>query len=347
MLAHYENYNVSRATCQAVGVTDVPYGGLNMIFAGDFAQQPPVVGGEEGSLYSRKAGQYGADARSQKAALGKAIWHLFVVVVLLKQNHRQSATSADDLEFQDCMMRMRLKVCTTKNLTWIDSRCAFSSTTDLSIADELFRNVSVITARNIVKDAINDIGVRRFATESGQELIEFFSEDWLRVKGQQDRPLSAFLQHELWEQPHSFCKSYVPGKLSLCRGMPVMLRYNSATELSMTKGQEGIVYDWQESRGSRGQRMLDVLFVELVTPPRPVQFPGLPRNVVPITRQKMTVECMLPRVTTGSKYITIVRDQVHVLPNFSMTDYASQGKSREVNVVDLQDCADHHAYYVA
>ncbi|KAL1673783.1 hypothetical protein EV122DRAFT_199936, partial [Schizophyllum commune] len=27
MLAHYENYNVSRATCLAVGVTDVPYGG--------------------------------------------------------------------------------------------------------------------------------------------------------------------------------------------------------------------------------------------------------------------------------------------------------------------------------
>ncbi|KAJ7720725.1 hypothetical protein B0H16DRAFT_1260366, partial [Mycena metata] len=30
-----------------------------------------------------------------------------------------------------------------------------------------------------------------------------------------------------------------------------------------------------------------------------------------------------------------------------MTDYASQGKSREVNVVDLTNCRDHRAYYVA
>ncbi|KAJ7831364.1 hypothetical protein B0H13DRAFT_1915472 [Mycena leptocephala] len=36
-----------------------------------------------------------------------------------------------------------------------------------------------------------------------------------------------------------------------------------------------------------------------------------------------------------------------VLPNFAMTDYASQGKSRVKNVVHLNDSKNHHNYYVA
>jgi hypothetical protein len=42
-----------------------------------------------------------------------------------------------------------------------------------------------------------------------------------------------------------------------------------------------------------------------------------------------------------------MREQVMVLPNFSMTDYGSQGKGREENVVHLNNCKNHHNYYVA
>jgi len=38
---------------------------------------------------------------------------------------------------------------------------------------------------------------------------------------------------------------------------------------------------------------------------------------------------------------------VPILPNFAMTDYASQGKTREVNVVNLNSCRSHLAYYTA
>jgi hypothetical protein len=39
--------------------------------------------------------------------------------------------------------------------------------------------------------------------------------------------------------------------------------------------------------------------------------------------------------------------QIPVLPNFAMTDYASQGKTRKINVVDLNSCRSHMAYYTA
>jgi hypothetical protein len=52
-------------------------------------------------------------------------------------------------------------------------------------------------------------------------------------------------------------------------------------------------------------------------------------------------------VTPNDTAIKINRSQVHVLPNFAMTDYASQGKTRAVNVVDLNSCRSHMAYYTA
>ncbi|KAF8181577.1 hypothetical protein BJ912DRAFT_854550 [Pholiota molesta] len=45
--------------------------------------------------------------------------------------------------------------------------------------------------------------------------------------------------------------------------------------------------------------------------------------------------------------IGVRRQQVLVLPNFAMTDYASQGKTRPFNVVDLNHCKNHQSCYTA
>jgi len=53
------------------------------------------------------------------------------------------------------------------------------------------------------------------------------------------------------------------------------------------------------------------------------------------------VKCVLP--SDLAEYVE--RSQVWVLPNFSMTDYASQGKTRPFNPVDLSHCKNHQSYY--
>ena len=45
--------------------------------------------------------------------------------------------------------------------------------------------------------------------------------------------------------------------------------------------------------------------------------------------------------------VNIIREQVEVLPNFAMTDFASQGKTRPYNVVDVNNCKDYHGIYTA
>ena len=46
MLSCHDIYNISAPLAKAFNEPNKPFGGLNMIFSGDFAQLPPVGGGE-------------------------------------------------------------------------------------------------------------------------------------------------------------------------------------------------------------------------------------------------------------------------------------------------------------
>ena len=111
----------------------------------------------------------------------------------------------------------------------------------------------------------------------------------------------------------------------------------------MTKGQEAIMYNWQPATGSKGQCILDTLFVKLINPPQTVQLDNLPENVVPLTRTTTSTQCLLPNDAT----VNISRSQVGILPNFAITDYTSQGKTRINNPADLSSARSHQSYYTA
>ena len=53
MLSCRDMYIISARLARVMNNPDEPFGGLNFIFAGDFAQLPPVIGQEHASLYSR------------------------------------------------------------------------------------------------------------------------------------------------------------------------------------------------------------------------------------------------------------------------------------------------------
>src|ERR1700730_11833882 len=153
--------------------------------------------------------------------------------------------------------------------------------------------------------------------------------------------MSPHIQKILWEQPPASSDKHVASKLKLCVGLPVMLKDNDATECCMTKGGEATVVSWQTTKGPEGQDVLDTLFVKLKDPPKTIKIDGLIENVVPITRHTTVTMCSLP----NDDEISLSRDQVLVLPNFAMTDYSSQGRTRPDNVVDLNSCQMHQSYY--
>ncbi|KLO03749.1 hypothetical protein SCHPADRAFT_811814, partial [Schizopora paradoxa] len=124
--------------------------------------------------------------------------------------------------------------------------------------------------------------------------------------------------------------------------LPVLIKYNEATECCVTNGAEAKVIDWIMYKDPHTQKeMLKTLFVELQNPPTSIQIDGLPKNVVPLSPDTKTIKCELP---DGSQ-ISISRTQVPVIPNFAMTDYCSQGRTRPFNVVHLNHCPTHLSYY--
>ncbi|KAJ7840443.1 hypothetical protein B0H13DRAFT_1649692, partial [Mycena leptocephala] len=194
------------------------------------------------------------------------------------------------------------------------------------------------------KDTINEEGGCRFAQDTGQELVELYSVDKLSASAVDRRKwkgctqahfksLGPKLQHALWSATPSSTAEHIPGCLRLCVGMPVMIKDNAATELCITKGQEAVVVRWDSPIGPSGQRILDTLCVRLTNPPRDIQIPDLPLNVVPLARTSNHVTCLL----RDDSLLSITREQVMVLPNFAMTDYASQDKGRNENVVHLNN----------
>ncbi|KAJ7696999.1 hypothetical protein B0H17DRAFT_864523, partial [Mycena rosella] len=319
-----------------------------MIFAGDFAQLPPV---KASTLYSPDSQvssfihtKMGIPA--QKQAIGKIIWQQVTTVVILKQNMRQTATTADDCKLRTALENMRFGACTPADIEYLKTRTISRRPGHPTFSEARFRHVSIITGLNAQKDKINELGCQKFAEETGQELTHFYSDDILPGNaGSQGRKKKSERNKEdqLWAAQPSSTDCAVAGKLSLCIGLPVMIRNNDATELCITKGQEGRVVGWHEAQGNRGQRILDTLFVELENPPHPVSIPGLPQNVVALVKATKKTWCSLP----DDMMVQVSRDQVLILPNFAMTDYSSQGKTRELNVVDLNNCRTHFSYYTA
>jgi hypothetical protein len=356
MVSCHALYTISRQLAFALNTHDIPFGGMNMIFAGDFAQLPPVMAHP---LYSGTVGtqiESATDTYSQENAIGKALWHQITTVVILRQNMRQITQTQDDSKLRTALVNMRYSACTEDDIRFLRTRIAGRRKEQPHIAQKQFRDIAIICGKNSERDKINQLGSERFAADRNQSLVHFYSIDKWGKESKTDKrkrkiqssnlhetdEIDAISQNELWKLPPGSTEHF-PGKLSLCIGMPIILKHNDATELCITNGQEGTVVGWHAEKGYHGFLVLDVLFVELINPPQIVQIHGLPENVVPIMKQTKTIKCKFP-----SDVVELIeRQQVFVLQNFAMTAHASQGKTRPTNIVHLNSCNSHMAYYTA
>ena len=352
-------YKISERMCLARKISHLPFGGLNVILAGDFAQLPPVMGN---SLYDHKVEPRVHSTQSvkqQQASIGKATWARFTTVVVLRQNMRQKLLNENDVKFRRVLENLRYKDCTADDISLLYSRVVGQGSGRPSMSDPNFHNVSIITSWNAYRDKINELGSERFAGETRQVLKTFYSND--RWSNENDTPekhgrrggkkrkgnparkserIAPEVQDKFWNLSHT-ASDHLPGKLRLCLGLPIMIKKNIATECGVTNGAEGVVVGWQSRPLTKDKFALDTVFVKLTSPAITIKLGGLPENVVPVTKQALKIHCKMPN---GSQ-LTINREQVPIIPNFAMTDFNSQGRTRAYNVCDLQNCRNHQSVY--
>lgn len=357
MLSCEDMYRITRQLCEAFNKPMSAFGGKHVVFAGDFGQLQPAGWGAT-CLYSNKTplDSLALNTEGLMKALGKSVWHQFTTVVILRENMHQRGMSELDKKFRICLENMRYGRCTAEDIALLRTRIARPG--GPSIQEPQFRNVSIITPLNAQRDAWNSEGVDRFAAETGQTLHRFHCIDTggssnntpslaSDIKQQQKKVKSrkksnlvpAEIQRQLWSLPPSLT-DHVAAKLDLCIGLPVLLKHNEATELCATNGAEATVVGWNSYTNVYGTETLSTLYVKLKNPARNMKMPTLPENVVPLTATSHDIRCVLPE-----RAVKVGRTQVSVLPNFAMTDYGAQGRTRPFNPVDLRTCRGHQSIY--
>jgi len=92
---------------------------------------------------------------------------------------RQQSQTKADKKLRAALENMHYKDCTENNIDFLRTHIAGSKDPAPQLNDPKFRNVLIITARNIHKDKLNMIGSQCFAADSGQELTHFYLVDQL------------------------------------------------------------------------------------------------------------------------------------------------------------------------
>ncbi|KAJ3846650.1 hypothetical protein EV368DRAFT_25879, partial [Lentinula lateritia] len=160
---------ISRALSQAKDNT-APFGGINIIFAGDFAQLGPV---REQRLFSYIDTRRATTMHGQEIVFGKLLWLTVNTVVLLTKVMRQ--TGIENKPFVDLLSHLRTGSCTQSDYDLLNTRVLGNVQPNWS--DPQWASTPTIVSSNRVKDLINERATEAFAKRTGQPLYWYHSSD--------------------------------------------------------------------------------------------------------------------------------------------------------------------------
>ncbi|THU88127.1 hypothetical protein K435DRAFT_601678, partial [Dendrothele bispora CBS 962.96] len=152
---------ISKALCKAKQ-NALPFGGINIIFAGDFAQLPPV---SDPRLFSQIKTKVDTEW-GQNSAFGKLLWFAVDTVVVLNEVMWQSGIS--NLPFVSLLNRLRIGSCNDQDYSLLCNRTM--SNVDIDWTNPCWQTAPVIVAENKVKDALNAQAAEAFARRTGRTL---------------------------------------------------------------------------------------------------------------------------------------------------------------------------------
>ncbi|KAJ3965945.1 hypothetical protein EV361DRAFT_772197, partial [Lentinula raphanica] len=144
-------YRISSALSKAKQC-DKPFGGINVIFAGDFAQLSPVG---DASLCTRVNTNRVSTSIGQNMVFGKLLWLSVTTVVMLTQVKRQDGSA--NAPFVKLLARLRMV-----RPQWVTS---------------VWKTSPIIVSNNDAKDMLNARFAQAFADQTGQTLHWYYATD--------------------------------------------------------------------------------------------------------------------------------------------------------------------------
>ncbi|KAI0077937.1 hypothetical protein K474DRAFT_1573952, partial [Panus rudis PR-1116 ss-1] len=164
---------VSELLCEAKECTQTAMlysNGCNIIFAGDFAQLPPVA---DTRLYADINTTRAGTHTGQNNIFGKLLWLDVTTVVILDEIMRQ--THDDNMTFIHLLHRLREGRCTEADYQLLLSKTLINAQPDWSLSEWI--HAPLIVSDNAVKDALNEKAALAFASHTNQEIHSYYAID--------------------------------------------------------------------------------------------------------------------------------------------------------------------------
>ena len=319
-----------------------PFGGVHVIFTGDFGQLRPV---SAMSLYDHKLVknpglQVGQTIQGVNSLKGVYLWRLVRTVVVLTKNQRQK----EDPVYADLLSRVRVGQCRARpdnhaqqsDVDVLFKRVAHGVLRRGATELQQFADAPVIVGSKALRDVINRRRAFHHAAVLGETCQLYHSKD--RIRGS---PVHARLREPLWDVASNKSEDSL-GRLPLFRGMKVMLQENIAFSKGLVNGAEGTVEEilWEEEHG---YRYATVAYVRV--PNSGIICPEKGEDIVPIFPEstRFNVQVIVNGKVTARR---VTRSQLPILPAYAYTDYKSQGKSLTRAIVDIESAHSLQGVYV-
>ncbi|KAF5334229.1 hypothetical protein D9611_014313 [Ephemerocybe angulata] len=313
--------------------SDKPFGGINIMFAGDFAQLPPVG---QRSLYSTILPWMCGLKNGQSSIHGKLLWLSVDTAVELEKPQRQNEDA--EARFVQLLSRLRDGLCTDEDYDLLTSRVLSAENADaFEDKESPWRKAPIIVAENAPKDAINEACARQFALDNKRPLYWFHATDFRHGQEIENQDLIEELHGK-----HSGQTKGRLGRVPLCIGMPVLIAQNYDVAGGVVNGSKGTVKKLRYKPNRRGQKVLTSCIVN-IPGCSALQMPHLSADEIPILSD--SIEVAFSRYG-GKNAKTVRRQQVAIVPAFAMTAHRAQGQTMENVIVDLQSCSSTESAYV-
>jgi hypothetical protein len=218
---------ISEALIEAKGNTS-PFGGINIIFAGDFSQLPPVG---QLRLYGRVNTYRVATKQGQGAVLGKLLWLSITIVVILTEVMRQQGTANE--RFVELLTRLRVGNCTQEDFNLLNTQLIHHVKPNW---DREWCAAPIIVSNNDVKDAFNIQAAQSFARRQNRALHWYYCIDSQGGRQIMDKQLQDYLM-----DIHTGGTNQRLGKIPLVIGMPVIIAHNFDVEGGIVNGCQGLL----------------------------------------------------------------------------------------------------------
>src|SRR5436190_7597318 len=278
-----------------------PFGGVNILFFGDFFQLPSV---SKLDLWRNQLGRW---------QQGHDLWRSLNAVVILTQQMRQ----AEDPRYAEAMARLRIHEPTDEDIAMLNSRIG------APIPDS--PSAPIIVRQHYVRHALNLQKLKRTAANNGTSIT------YCKAEVISNHGLS---MHQLYSIIQGPKKAFGDGILSVIPGAPLMITKNlNHLPISLVNGAVVEFYGFSSSTNMDGTSTIinlpQYMLIRLHSDNEEViHIPGLPVNVVPIWPESF-------RYSLGHGRWARIK-QFPVTLAYAITDFKYQGQTYEWLRVDIK-----------